>query len=494
MNKVLFFTLLFFGISFKAAAIYDVNENCKEAWVLLMDLKIDQAKDLLAKEISKNPKNYYAYYLDQTCDSYQLIINSSEEDYENFQENYQAKREIMDDQDTDSPYYLSCLSEMEIQIGIFNIINGDHFSGIRKVYSCYKDTYRNLKKHPGFQASLKLDGFFNVALSNLPPFIKRAVSFFGVSSNPEYGFKTLTQNYKSQKNIKGFNAEAALYIILTAKINKTPEMVYEFTQTLDTNISNLFILKYFKANIAYRTGKNEEALKVLQQINVKRYLSAHIIYNYLMGKVLLRKLDSHADVYLLQYVANLEKPEYLKEMNYNLAIFHLIKGEKQKYLDYCEIVREQGVDINERDREALYDANLDYIPNIDIVKSRLLIDGGYNLKAKLILNTFDLNKDLALGNELEYYLLKGRLNDTEMDTEMDTDTAIDNYKKVISLGSDEDYSFACQAALLLGNIYEEQGTDKTAKEYYKLSLKLNQKEFYEYLEDKASKALKRLDL
>jgi len=423
-----------------------------------MDLKIDQAKGLLAKEISKNPKNYYAYYLDQTCDSYQLIINSSEEDYKNFQENYHTKREIMDDQDTDSPYYLSCLSEMEMQIGIFNIINGDHFSGTRKVYSCYKDTYRNLKKYPDFKPSLKLDGFFNAALSNLPPFIKWAVSFFGISSNPEYGFKTLNQNYQSQKYIKGFNAEAALYIILTAKINKTPEMVYEFTQTLDTNISNLFILKYFKANIAYRTGKNEEALKTLQQIDVKEYPSAHIIYNYLMGKILLRKLDSHADVYLLQYIDNLEKPEYLKEMNYNLALFHLIKGEKQKYLDYCEIVREQGMDMNERDREALYDANLDYIPNTDLVKARLLIDGGYDLLSKQILNAFDLKDDLDLGNKLEYYLLIGRLNYTEMNT----GGAIDNYKKVIDLGFDEDYSFACQAALLLGNIYEEQGKDEKA--------------------------------
>jgi len=40
-------------------------------------------KELLAEEIIINPENYYAYYLDQTCDAYKLLINSSEAEYEN---------------------------------------------------------------------------------------------------------------------------------------------------------------------------------------------------------------------------------------------------------------------------------------------------------------------------------------------------------------------------------------------------------------------------
>ncbi len=185
MRRLILLISLFIGLSLQSKAAYEVNENCKDAWMLLIDLKIDQAKELLAKEIKINPKNYYAYYLDQSCDAYKLLINSNEEEYEAFIENYYKKREIMDEKDTDSPYYLACYSEMELQLGIFNIINGSHISGLRKAYSGYKNVYQNLEKYPDFKPSLKLDGFFNVAISNIPPFVKWAASFFGVNTKTE---------------------------------------------------------------------------------------------------------------------------------------------------------------------------------------------------------------------------------------------------------------------------------------------------------------------
>ena len=48
--------------------------------MLLMDLKLDDAKQVLDEELAFNPQNYYAYYLQQTCDAYALLINSTDED------------------------------------------------------------------------------------------------------------------------------------------------------------------------------------------------------------------------------------------------------------------------------------------------------------------------------------------------------------------------------------------------------------------------------
>ena len=60
LRFVIIFLLLVTAIS-KSYAVYDVNDNCKNAWMLLMDLEIDEAKALLAKEIEINPENYYAF-------------------------------------------------------------------------------------------------------------------------------------------------------------------------------------------------------------------------------------------------------------------------------------------------------------------------------------------------------------------------------------------------------------------------------------------------
>jgi len=484
MPKIILTFIIIFSLSQKAIAIYDVNENCKTAWMLLMDLEIVQAKELLAEEIKINPENYYAYYLDQTCDAYKMIINSSDEEYEAFIENYYQKREIMDEKDKDSPYYLACYSEMELQVGIFNIINGSHFSGLRKGYSAYKNAYRNLDKYPDFKPNLKLDGFFNVAIYNLPPFVKWAASFFGVTVDIDYGFNLLNENYITQKDIRGINAESALYVILVAKINKTPEMVYDFTKSLDSSISQTFIHKYFKANIAYRTGRNDEALMTMEQIDMNKHAFADVIYSYLMGKILLRKLDYNAAYYLSRYLSYLEKKEYVKEMNYNLALFYLINDNRLKYIEYSEIVRNEGMDMNERDREALYDASLDYVPDVNLVRARLLLDGGYIDKFKISLKTFEKNNNELLAYNLEYHFLKARFEALMINNKI----AIKEFKKVIEMGESKDYYFASEAALRLGNIYKEIGKTDLAEEYYEKSIKLYKKNYYEYIEDKAVKA------
>lgn len=488
MSKVIFPLLLLLFLSQETSAIYDVNENCRKAWMLVMDLQVNQAKKLLAEEIRLHPDNYYAYYLDQTCDVFRLMINSSEEEYNAFIRNFEKRRVIMDGKDEDSPYYLSCLAEMEIQVAVFSVMHGAQWSGMTKGYAAYKNVYRNIERFPNFQPNRKLDGFFNVAIANLPPFVKWAISFFGVKVNMDYGFRTLNQYYLSQKNSEGLNAEAALYMILAAKINKTPERVYEFTKSLDRDVAKTFIHSYFRSNIAYRTGRNEEALSTLLQVHYDEKGIADVIYSYLMGKILLRKLDPGAEQYLKRYLSHLAKKEYLKEINYNLALYYFINGNPQKYRTLCEVVRKQGMDLNERDREALYDASLDYMPDLHLVKARLSIDGGYLDAFRKEIKTFEAGHGKEKAYEIEYHFLKGRYEALVKNTNL----AISEFKKTIELGEDEDYFFACEAALRLGKIYQGTGQKSLAGDCYKKSIKLYKSDYYEYIEDKAIKALNSL--
>jgi len=489
LNKLFFiFSFLsIIGLS-PLKAQYQVNNRIQTAWMLLMDLKLDDAKQVLDEELAFNPQNYYAYYLQQTCDAYALLINSTDEEFDAFVERHETLREIMDGKYEDSPYYLFCKSEMDLQVGVFSIIHGSQFSGMRKAFSAYREVYKNLSKFPNFKPSLKLDGFFNVAISNLPPFVKWAVSVFGVASDFDYGMKMLHNLYDEQKNIKGINAEAALFIIFTAKINKTPEDVYHFTQTLDTNIRNLFIHQYFRTNIAYRTGHNEEALKDLKEFNGKNSSSAQLIYDYLKGKILLRKLQDSSAYYIESFLQHLKKPEYYKEMKYNLALSYLLKSDVSQYHELCQDVIKGGNEINERDREALYDASLDYQPHINLVKARLLIDGGYLDEAVKYLNEFKKNPQNQLAYQLEYHLLLARY---QVLTE-ETAQAITNFDFVMKNGSKTDYYFACAASFYLGRIAEVNGKLEEAENDYKTSVDLYKSEYYEYLGDKANKALARV--
>jgi len=471
-------------------AQYQITDNCIQAWEAIIDLRLVTADSLINAELAENPNNYYVYYLAQTCDAYELMINNSTEVYEKLIPKYEERISMMEDHDVDSPHYLTCIAEMQLQMGMFNIIHGDKLSGLRRAYGAYKKTYRNIDKNPDYQTSYKLDGIFDVALLNLPPFVSWAANAFGVSGDEKKGYATLNNYFIYCSNLEGLKQEAALYNILAFKLNKDPQSAYEFISTLDSGYFNYKLLSYFKANVAFRCGKNEEALLVLSTFDNENMEVQFNGYNYLFGKILLRKLDPSAIGYFKKYLTNKPEEQYLKEIHYALALSYLIAGDKEKFTKHKQLAYELGSEIAERDREAMYDCSLDYFPDVNLVRAKLSLDGGYNDVARNWLEIFrsaQNDKDSPSPYNLEYWLLKGKLEFVEGNT----NEAISLLSKVVTLGKNEDYYFASEAALQLGIIYKNTDPDK-ALSYFKLARDLYVIDYYEYIDEISKKRIRDL--
>lgn len=453
-----------------------------------MDLKFSKARSTINKELKQNPTNYYAYYLEQCVDALALVTNPSEELYNDFVDDFDQRMEIIEEKDAASPYYLACRSEMLLQMCIFNVLYGDKLSGVRKGYRAYKDTYNNREKFPDFEMSKKMDGFFNVAVSNMPSFVRWAATVFGVSGNAEKGVSILKNYYEEVKEIPGLNLDAAVFVILPYKLNKEPVKAYDFIKTLDTTLINYKLINYFYINTAYRSGRNEIAYRELMDFDLSDTEDQFLPYDYMMGKVLLRELDSTAITYLQNYLRYTKNDNYIKETFYNIALYYLIYGSKEQFKYYKQMAFENGKAVNERDRETLYDSKLDYTPDVNLTRAKLLADGGYHKKAISELIAFEKTANTFLPYQLEYQLLKGRT----LLANGNKKGAISAFNKVIEEGEDEDYYFACEAALRLGWIY--LANDKAlAEDYFEKSIDLYHSDFYEYLEEIANRELKLLE-
>ena len=477
------FVLLFVLFS-NLSGQYVVNDRCLDAWEKMMNLEVKSAEKIIQEEMRENPANYYAYYLDQTNEFIQLMANPSEEAYSRFLVHFAERREIMDDKETTSPYYLACESDMTLQAGILNTLYGDKLSGVKKSYKAYRLTYENLDDYPGFLMSKKNDGFFNVTLSNLPPFVRWAVSFFGVKNDNKKGFALLFNYFLSEKDTRGLNGAAVLYLVNSFKINREPESAYKFIKSLDSSIRDYRLVRYFYANTAYRSGHNEEALQIFRRFDPKAVQMTFPYYDYMMARILMHRLDPKAIDYLENYLQMTKNDNYLKEINYYIALYWLINGDRKKFESYRKVTCTVGREVQERDREAMYDCKLDYIPDAGLVKARLLLDGGYYAKADSVLNTCKPAIDAPLPYQLEYALLWGKyLNHQGM-----RKAAINQFKKVIRLGKDQDYYFASDAALRMGFIFKKTDKQK-AIEYFEMARDLYEKNFYESIDDIAAKQL-----
>jgi len=488
LKKYFFLAFLFFVVA-GLKAEYTITPTCSQAWEALLNLNTVTAKRLAEKEIKENPGNYYAYYLAQTCDAFELKINGSDAMYEQFVNDFEKRREIMDDKDTDSPYYHYCESEMLLQMAVFNVLHGDKFSGVKKGYRAYKTLYENIEQHPDFIFNNKLDGFFNVALSNLPPFVKWAASTFGISGTSKKGFELLNTYFDEVKNDPGVNAEAALYILLSYKLNKEPKNAFEFISQQDSSITERRIIKYFYSNTAYRSGLNEIAYNSLLKFNPDEMETDFISYDYMMGKIMLRMLDPKSSSHLERYLKLSKKDNYKKEITYKLALSYLIQGNVEKFTFYKNEARDQDEEITERDREAGYDCELDYTPDITLTKSKLLLDGGYFDRFSETISKFNNSQTTPLPYQLEFWLLSSRYDLSQNNFS----SAIISLKKVIEKGEDEDWYFASEAALLLGKYYNQTNNVTEAKKYINLCLDLYESDYYEYIEEMAKRELKKIE-
>lgn len=484
---LLIFITLFIKIS-SIQAQYQVTDNCILAWQQIMDLKLETARVTLEKELQKNPTNYYAHYLEQNRQALALVINPSEELFNQFEENFEKRMELLEDKDKNSPYYLACRSEMLLQTCIFSVLYGEKLSGIRKGYQAYKATYQNRDKFPDFAMSKKLDGFFNVAVSNLPSFVHWAASVFGVSGDAEKGVRLLKSYYLSVKDKPGLNLDGALYVILPYKLNKEPYKANDFIQTLDTSIVKYKLIDYFYINTAYRSGRNELAYNALKDFDLSGVEEQFLPYDYMMGKVLLRKLDKDAITYFRNYLRGTNNDNYIKETFYNMALYYLINGDVEQFNYFKQQAYDNGKEVNERDREAVYDSELDYTPDMHLARAKLLIDGGYFKRAETELQLFEQENNNFLPFRLEYGLLSARMQEHNGETEK----CIDSYQSVIDRGKDEDYYFASEAALRLGKVYLNLDKNK-ARHYFEETQDLYQSDFYEYIDEIAERELKKLD-
>jgi len=487
IKKYILFVFTFL-ISAGLFAQYEVNNNCLNAWEALTDLRVNTARQLVANEIRQNPDNYYAYYLDQMCDAYALAINGSQEMYYQFVVDFEYRREIMDEKDTKSPYYLACQSEMFLHMAAFGVMYGDRFSGVRKGFKSYKKIKENVELFPGFATSKKLEGFFNIAISNLPPFIQWAAGALGVSGDRQKGFDLLYEYFESVKDKKGLNAEAALFIMLSYKLNKEPVKAFDFIMAKDSSITRQRIVKYFYANTAYRSGNNDIAYESIASFEPENAEVVFIPYDYMIGKILLRKLDDKAAYHFKRYLDLNKKDSYIKEISYKLGLTYLVKNDVRQFNYYREQSCDNGDDVNERDREAIYDCELDYTPDVTLTKCKLLLEGGYHERFTEEFIAYHFNISLPLPYQLEYYLLKARHEEFLGNKHL----AEESYKTVINSGRDEDYYFASEAAMRLGLMMIESNREKAIK-YLELARDLYDSDYYEYIDEIAKRELKILD-
>jgi tetratricopeptide (TPR) repeat protein len=179
---------------------------------------------------------------------------------------------------------------------------------------------------------------------------------------------------------------------------------------------------------------------------------------------------------------------YIKDARHRMAWCELLKGNTDAYYKTLNLITERGNVLSDSDKAAQNAATQRTIPHVELLKARLLMDGGYLTEAMNILLSIKESDLTKAEDRTEHMYRRGRIYHLQGKIE----EAKLYYQKSIDSGKSLPVYFAANAAMELGSIYEQEQNFEKAKYYYKLSLAMPDSDFKNSIDIRSKAGLQRI--
>lgn len=492
--RFLFALFIFLSASTYAVASFDFNDRCRSAYQDIVDLKFSSAKEKIAEEKKINPGNEIPVFLENYIDFFTLIIGEDRNDFKALESNKDSRLKTLSRSDSNSPWYLFSQAEVNLQWAFVHVKFGEYLSAVSEINKAFKMLEDNQRKHPDFLPNLKSLGLLHALIGTVPDNYKWAVNIMGIDGTIKQGVKELnTAVTKSEQNPEySFLTTETLFLLSFVELNlsKNQDNIEKLYTTLKNQKGYNPLITFAKASIAVKTSRNNEAISFLEK---RPKIEGQYPFHYLdllTGEAKLNRLDMDANIFIQKYIDNFKGNSYVKNAYQKLGWYNLLIGDNAAYKKNMASILEKGNDVLDEDKQAQKEAESDELPNMKLLKARLLFDGGYYLQAMTVLVKEGNAKDFTEEkDQLEFTYRLGRIYHKWGKP----DDAISYYEMTVKNGAKSSYYFAANSALNLGLIYEEKKNYKKAREYFEMCSHFKNKEYRNSINQKAKAGLNRIE-
>jgi hypothetical protein len=489
LYKILHIIFIISFLTFKAEGQSKLlmNKDLEAAYQDISKLKIFNGQQKINQIKLKDHNNAMVYYIENYIDFFVLFIQEDATLYKKLIKNKDFRLKKIQDSDPKSPYYLFCQAEIILQWATIKLKFDDKLGAARDVYSAYKLLDENKSKFPDFAENNKSLSIIHALAESVPSWVRKIM---GITGSVALGTKEISilANKAHINNSIFKNEIVAIYSYILFYSNNNKEEAFQLYEKYKLDHKTNPLIAFLKSTMAHKTGRNELAIKILEERpKTNDYLPFYYL-DFLYGKYKLYKLDKDADKHILKFLNNFKGQHYIKEAWQKMAWYHLvIQNDINAYKKDMQNCVEKGKALIDEDIQAQKEAKIKVIPNVTLMKARMMYDGGYYSKAQnlLILNSSQYVNAIHDG---EYYYRLGRVSDALRNY---TD-ALEYYEQTISK-SDPDKYYACSAALYSGLIYESLKKNKQALFYFNKCLSLNPAGYSSSLHQKAKSGIDRVN-
>lgn len=479
-----------FTSALSRAESFNFNTDCRKAYNAIIALRLNEGQQLLHQEQKKNPDNLIPVYLENYIDFLTVYTSDSREAYSKLHGNKDLRMEMLKQGDSNSPWYLFTAAEINMQWATMSIRFGDYLTAILEIKKAYRFLEENQQRYPSFRANKKSLGVLYALLGSVPDKYKWGVSLLGMEGNVQQGLKDLEDlvAYGKQNDYIFMQETVTLYAFLLFHLQNESEKAWTVLKENGFPENNNLMHVFACAHIGVYGKHTDEALRIMEAKPAAADYAGFPLITYLHGLAKLHKLSPDADAYFKRFIAENRGESHLKSSFQKIAWSYLLKGDTLNYRSFISKAGKKGATVAEADKQAQREFESGTVPNVNLLRARLLYDGGYYRKAADEMAGLSGKNFKTVEEETEYLYRFGRIYH-EWNKH---DSALYYYSRTIEKGKALPRYFAANAALASAQICELKNDKEKAVSFYNLCLSFEEHEYKNGIDQKAKAALDRL--
>jgi tetratricopeptide (TPR) repeat protein len=468
---------------------FDFDGTCQQAYKQIIQLKLQQGRQLLQAEQKEHPDNLIPAFLGNYIDFFELFFNEDPALYKRRRPNLDSLIELMNQGPSNSPFYLFTKAVIYFQWAAIKVKFASNWEAgwdFRKAYILDKE---NQEKFPDFFPALMLNGAIQVAVGTIPDGYTWLSNLMGFRGSVKGGIAQL------EKFLGGADSWSVLfhdegvfyYLYLKFYIENRRQEVFDYINQNHLDIKNNHLFAYLAANLGVNDQRAAYGRQVIEQMTTGPDYLPMPVWDLEMGYISLYHLAPDANLYLEKFTTEFKGKFYLKDVLHKLSWYYYLAGDYAKAKEYRTLTLERGSSETEADKQALKEARAAVWPDTLLLKARLLSDGGYWQEAFRMLHGKSSADFSSPEEKLEFAYRLARVYDGLGRD----DDAIAAYLTTIKLGESRREYFAARAALQTGYIYEKRGDQPSAIAYFQKVLAMKDHEYKNSLDQKAKAGMAR---
>lgn len=484
-------TLLVLLPAFAQAQQFVFDSLCRQAYTALFSLRLDVGIGLCQAAHTRNPANLIPLMLENYADFFHIFICEDPSQLESFKNRKNKRLSQLKKSDSQSPWMRHAQAQIQLQYALALLITRQYVSGLLELRRAFFLFEENIKSFPNFKPSYTGYYLIQSLTGTAPVHYQWALKLMGFDGSGETAMHGFRQLYEADWGTESFLKDEALHVWISLlfhlKGNKQEawSLIQQMNYPLPDNLfSYLTVIR-----IALHSNHNDQALSLLDNIPASEEYPDVPLLAYFRGLSLLHKLDPACISYFELFLSQNKSASMVKTAYQKIAWAYLIQDKPGQYHTYITLARERGEAITETDRQAQNEATANSIPHPQLLRARLLFDGGYYARALTLLNGMKSDSLNPYHQTELAYRLARTLHESG-----DTAQAIPYYMTALNKGRNLPYYFAANAALNLGYIYEARGNYPLAKMYFTQVYELDNHAYAASLQLKAKAALARIAL